>query len=45
MGLKEMGMGLDWIDVTKNGKWQAFAHTVMNFGFHKTWDILDDLSN
>jgi hypothetical protein len=41
MNLTEIGWdGVDWVHLTqRRDQWQALLNTVMNFGFHKGWEI------
>ena len=32
--------GMDWTDLAKNREgWRVLVNVVMNFGFHKMWEI------
>jgi len=41
MDLQEMAQrGMDWTDLTQNrNRWRVLVNVVMNFGFHKMWEI------
>jgi hypothetical protein len=43
MYLGEVGWnGVDWIGLAQGSdKWKALVNAVMNFGFHKIWEVVE----